>query len=102
MPTSGDRTNRMRIYMDEVVNSICLHLADRRQVAPTDIEVQLAWDEEYGYTAEVWVQGRSQYLVEANILEAIEQYMFRQYGRRVFRSDITLGLDDEIWADIRE
>lgn len=87
--------------MDEVVNAVCLHMADRRQVAPTDVEVQLAWDEEYGYTAEVWVKGRSQYLVEANLLEAIEQYMLRQYNMRVFRSQIQLGLDDQIWADIQ-
>lgn len=88
--------------MDEIVNAVCLNLAERRGVKPTDVEVQLAWDEEYGYTAEVWVLGRSQYLVEANLLEAIERYMFTEYGRRVFRSQISLGLDDEIWADIHE
>ena len=90
----------MRIYMDEVINAVCLHMADRKGVQPTEVEVELAWDEEYGYTAEVWVQGRSQFLVEANLLEAIEQYVLRQYGMRAFRSQITLGLDDEIWADI--
>lgn len=92
----------MRLSMDEIINGVCLHLAERKGVKPTDVEVQLAWDEEYGYTAEVWVQGRSQYLVEANLLEAIERYMLTEYGRRVFRSQITLGLDDEIWADIGE
>ncbi|PZD93624.1 DUF2653 domain-containing protein [Paenibacillus sambharensis] len=91
----------MRIYMDEIINAVCLNMADRKRVSPTDVEVQLAWDEEYGYTAEVWVQGRSQYLVEANLLEAIEQYVFRQHGSRVFRSQIKLGLDEEIWADIQ-
>ena len=92
----------MRLSMDEIVNAVCLNLAERKGVKPTDVEVELAWDEEYGYTAEVWVQGRSQYLVEANLLEAVERYMFTEYGRRVFRSQIALGLDDEIYADIRE
>lgn len=77
-------------------------MADRRGVSPTDVEVQLSWEEEYGYTAEVWVNGRSQYIIEANILEAIEQYMFKQYNRRVFRSSITLDADEDFWADIAD
>lgn len=92
----------MRIYTDEIINAICLNMADRRGVSPTDVEVQLSWEEEYGYTAEVWVNGRSQYIIEANILEAIEQYVFKQYNRRVFRSNITLDADEEFWADITE
>ncbi|MGM0880369.1 MAG: YxcD family protein [Bacillota bacterium] len=92
----------MRIYTDEIINAICLHMADRRGVSPTEVEVQLSWEEEYGYTAEVWVNGRSQYIIEANILEAIEQYMFKQYNRRVFRSSITLDADEEFWADIAD
>ena len=92
----------MRIYTDEIINAVCLHLAERRGVKPTDVEVQLSWEEEYGFTAEVWVNGRSQYLIEANLLEAIEQYMFSQYNRRVFRSNIKLDADEEFWADITE
>jgi Protein of unknown function (DUF2653). len=92
----------MRLSMDEIVNAVCLHFAERKGVKPTDVEVQLSWDEEYGYTAEVWVLGRSQYIVESNLLEAIERYMLTEYGKRVFRDQIRLGLDDEIWADIAE
>lgn len=77
-------------------------MADRRGVKPSDVEVQLSWEEQYGFTAEVWVNGRSQFIIEANILEAIEQYMFKQYNRRVFRSNITLDADEEFWADIAD
>lgn len=85
----------MRLYTDEIVNAVCLHVSERRGIAPTDVEVQLSWDEEYGYTAEIWVAGRNQYLIEANLLEAIEQFMFSQYNRRVFRSNIALGHDEK-------
>ncbi|MFX3632894.1 MAG: YxcD family protein [Candidatus Pristimantibacillus sp.] len=91
-----------RIYTDEIINAVCLHVADRRGVKPSDVEVQLSWEEQYGFTAEVWVSGRSQYLIESNLLEAIEQYMFKQYNRRVFRSDIKLDADEEFWADIAD
>jgi hypothetical protein len=91
----------MRLSMDEIVNAICLHIASRKQIQPNDVEVELSWDEELGFTAEVFVGGRNQYLVEANMLEAIEQYMYKEYGRRVFRSQIHLEVEDEIFADIR-
>lgn len=94
----------MRIYTNEIINAICLNIADRRSVKPTDVEVELSWDEEYGYTAEIWVSGRSQYLIQSNILEALEQYFYTEYQTRVFRSDIILGVDEEteqFWAETR-
>jgi hypothetical protein len=90
----------MRIYTDEIINAVCLHIAQRKGISPTDVEVQLAWDEEYGFTAEVWVEGRSQYLVEANLLEAIERYLLQQYQMRVYPSQIKLDADEQFWADI--
>ncbi|GMK41511.1 hypothetical protein PCCS19_45680 [Paenibacillus sp. CCS19] len=90
----------MRIFTDEIINAVCLNIGRRKGISPTEVEVQLSWDEEYGFTAEVWVEGRSQYLVEANLLEAIERYMLEQYQMRVFRSQITLDADEEFWADI--
>ncbi|MCR8842868.1 YxcD family protein [Paenibacillus sp. SC116] len=91
----------LRLSMDELVNAVCLNMAMRRQVQPSDVEVELCWDEEYGFTAQVWIQGRQQYLVEMNLLEAIEQYAHQHYGHRVFRSDIQLNVnDEEMWADV--
>ncbi|WP_274650628.1 YxcD family protein [Paenibacillus humicola] len=90
----------MRIYTDEIINAVCLHMAERKGISPNDVEVQLAWDEEYGFTAEVWISGRSQYIVEANLLEAIERYMLKHYQLRVYRSQIKLDADEEFWADI--
>ncbi|WP_308634371.1 DUF2653 family protein [Paenibacillus silvisoli] len=92
----------MRIYTDEIINAVCLHMAERRGVSPTDVEVQLSWEEQYGFTAEVWIQGRNQYLVEANLLEAIEQYLWKQYQLRKFRSQITIDADEEFWAEIED
>jgi Protein of unknown function (DUF2653) len=92
----------VRIYTDEIINAVCLHMAERRGVSPTDVEVQLSWEEQYGFTAEVWVKGRSQYLIEANLLEAIEQYLYKQYQLRKFRSQITLDAEEEFWADIED
>ncbi|WNQ09198.1 YxcD family protein [Paenibacillus aurantius] len=91
----------MRISEQEIMNAICLNIAERKQIRPTDVEVQLLWDEELGYSAEVTVQGRTQFLIEANMLEAIERYMLTEYNQRVFRSQIELDIDEKMFAEIR-
>jgi hypothetical protein len=90
----------MRISEQEIINAICLNIAERKQLKPSDVEVELMWDEDLGFSAEVFTQGRNQILIQANLLEAIEQYMYKQYDLRVFRDQIRLELDEEIVADI--
>lgn len=95
----------MRLTTDEIVNAVCLHTAERQQVPVTAVEVELSWDDEQGFTAEVWVEGRSRYLVEANLKESIVRYMLTEYGHRVYPSSITMVADEEleeIFADVIE
>lgn len=88
------------LSMDEIINAICLHMAERKAVRPEEVQVELSWEEDTGYTAEVWVQGRSQFLVESNMIEAILRYMFSEYGVRAYREDVRLELDEEITATV--
>jgi hypothetical protein len=92
----------MRLSEQEVINAVCLNMAERKQVKPTDVNVELLWDEDTGFSAEVYTNGRSQILIQGNLLEAIEQYMYNQYDMRVFRDQIELRLEEEIVADITE
>lgn len=92
----------MILSEDEIINAVCLHTAERKQVRPTDVQVELAWDEETGFTAEVFVYGRNQYLIEANLIEAIILYLNDHYHIRAFRDEITLDLEDEIIAIVRQ
>ncbi|WP_028561195.1 DUF2653 family protein [Paenibacillus pinihumi] len=92
-----------KIFTDEIINAVIMHMADRKGVPYSAVEVELSIDDEHGFTAEVWVNQRSQYLVESNILEAVEQYMYKQYQLRVFRSQIRLDADDEeFFAEISD
>ncbi|PAD79580.1 YxcD family protein [Paenibacillus campinasensis] len=92
----------MILSMDEIVNAICLHQAERKGVKPTDVTVELSWDEDTGYTAEVWVHGRSQYLIESNLTEAILRYLYTEYNIRAYREQIRLELEDEIVAIVQQ
>lgn len=86
----------MVLSMDEIVNAICIHMAERKGVRPTDVNVELSWEEDTGYSAEVWIQGRSQYLVESNMIEAILRYLHSEYDIRAYRENVRLDLDEEI------
>ncbi|WP_166241582.1 DUF2653 family protein [Paenibacillus turpanensis] len=91
----------MKLNEDEIINAICFHVAERKQIRPEQVEAQLAWDEDHGYSCEVFAEGRSQYYVEANMLEAIERYLLKKYDQRVFRSQIQLDIEEEMVAYIR-
>lgn len=86
--------------MDQLVNAVCMNMAERHEVPVTSVEVELLYEEDQGFSAEVWIQGRSRFLVEANLKEAIMRYVFTEYGERIYPSQITLDVEDEIWADI--
>lgn len=92
----------MQLSEQEIMNAICLHMASRKQLKPEEVEVQLLYDDELGYSAEVTAAGRSQYLVEANMLEAIERYVLTEHSLRVFRDQIRLDVEDEMTAYITE
>ncbi|TFE30090.1 DUF2653 family protein [Cohnella luojiensis] len=90
----------MRLSMDQIVNAVCLNMAERYEVPVTSVEVELVYEEDQGFSAEVWIQGRQRILIEANLKEAIMRYMLTEYDQRVYPSQITLDVEDEMWADI--
>ncbi|MBP1155419.1 MULTISPECIES: YxcD family protein [unclassified Paenibacillus] len=90
----------MRLSEQDIINAICLNIAERKQLQPNQVEVELMWDEDLGFSAEVHAEGRSQILIAANMLEAIERYLLKEHNMRVFREQIQLNLEDEIVADI--
>lgn len=92
----------MVLSMDKIVNAVCLHQAERRGVKPTDVSLELSWDEDTGYTAEVWVNGRTQFLIEANLIEAILRYLHSEYNIRAYSEQVRLELEDEIIAIVQQ
>jgi len=85
----------MRLSGDEIVNAICINIATRKMIQPGQVDVELAWDDDYGFSAEVFVGERNQILIEATIHEAIEQYVYNEYNIRIFRDQIQLVFTGE-------
>ncbi|MCI3920409.1 YxcD family protein [Paenibacillus sp. TRM 82003] len=91
----------MTLSEDELVNAICLHMAERKGIRPESVQVELVYDEETGFSAEIQAEGRSIVWIEANMAEAVMRYMLKQYGRHAYRDDISFRLGDEILVDVR-
>lgn len=86
---------KIKFSEQDIINAICLHVADKRKIKPEDVLVELLWDEEYGFSAEIEVMGRQQVLVEANYIEAIRYWLQTQMNRNPYSAGIQLTLDDQ-------
>lgn len=93
--------SRIVLSMDEIINAICIHIAQRNDIQPTEVQVELSWEEEAGYSAEIWAKARSQFMSESQMIEAIIRYVQFEYQARVFRQDVQLDIDEEITAIIQ-
>lgn len=83
------------LYEQDLVNALCLLEAEKKQKDPSEFEVELMWDEEYGFSAEITESGRNRILIEANLIEAVRFWLRHQYGRDPFAARLELKLDDE-------
>lgn len=85
----------IKLTEQDIVNAICLYIADKKQVNPQDVEVELMWDEQYGFSAEVFALQRQQVLIEANMIEAIRFWLHDQMKKDPFGAALELMLSEE-------
>jgi hypothetical protein len=84
----------IKISEQEIINALCVYIADKRQVSPHDVTVELMYDDEYGFSAEVEVNGRQQILVKANFIEALRLWLDER-GIDPFAARLQLELHDD-------
>lgn len=79
----------------DIINALCLYIADKKQVTPHQVEIELMFDDDYGFSAESYVHGRKQILITANIIEALRSWLYSEMGIDPFAARIQLVLDDD-------
>ncbi|CAM5221529.1 hypothetical protein UACE39S_01583 [Ureibacillus acetophenoni] len=79
----------------QLVDAICLFQAKFRQVSPQEVEVELMYDDEEGFSAEAFVHGQSDVYSTANFIAAIRLYIEEQLNRDSMSARIMLNLHDE-------
>jgi hypothetical protein len=78
----------------DIINAVCVYLADKKQIKPQEIEVELMYDDDYGFSAEAYVSERKQVLITQNLIEALRQWLDEAMNLNPY-SGIELVLDDE-------
>ncbi|WP_010677991.1 YxcD family protein [Bacillus timonensis] len=78
----------------EIINAVCVYVGLKKQVKPEEVEVELMYDDDYGFSAEAYVNDRKQVLIMANLIEAIRLWLGEFLNRDPY-AGIKLVLDDE-------
>lgn len=85
---------RLIIPEQDVINATCLYISQKKQVKPEEVEVELIYDDDYGFSAEVYVGGRMQVLTTGNLIEALRMWIGEFLNRDPY-AGIELVLDDD-------
>ncbi|ETT87907.1 DUF2653 family protein [Viridibacillus sp. FSL R5-0477] len=79
----------------DIINAICLFQARNKNVMPEDVEVELAYDDDEGFSAESFIRGQVEAISEAGLIAAVRLWISEFLNRDPFASGIELVLDDE-------
>ncbi|MHC0036390.1 YxcD family protein [Pseudoneobacillus sp. C159] len=82
------------ISEQDIINAVCVYIAQKKQIRPEEVEVELMYDDDYGFSAEAYVGERKQVLITQNIIEALRLWL-AEYMNRDPYVGIQLELDDE-------
>lgn len=82
------------ISEQDIINALCIYISRKKDVKPEEVEVELMYDDDYGFSAEAYVEGRKQVLITVNLIEAIRLWL-EEYLNRDPYAGIELVLDDD-------
>lgn len=85
---------KITISEQDIINALCVYIAEKKKVAPNDVNIELMFDDDNGFSAESHVLGRKQILIALNIIEAIRLWLDTEMGVDPFAARIKLVLDE--------
>ncbi|MED5101665.1 YxcD family protein [Niallia sp. FSL K6-0212] len=85
---------KLIIPEQDIINAICVYVARKKQVRPEEVEVELMYDDDYGFSAEVYVHDRKQVLITQNMIEALRLWLDEYLNMDPYMG-LKLVLDDE-------
>lgn len=83
------------IYEQDVANAVCVLIAKESRVMPDDVEVELGYDDDAGFSAEAEVNGKMHYLDTSRLVEALRLWIEEYLELDPMAAGIQLKLDDE-------
>ncbi|MFZ0445045.1 MAG: YxcD family protein [Bacillus sp. (in: firmicutes)] len=86
---------KLIIPEQDIINALCVYTARNKEIKPEEVEIELMYDDENGgFSAEAYWNGRKQVYVMINIIEALRIWLEEYLNKDPF-SGIELVLDDE-------
>lgn len=86
---------KITLSEQEIINALCVYIAEKKQISPFEVEIELLFDDENGFSAESHVQGRKQILITLNIIEAIRAWLHNEMAIDPYAAKIELILNDD-------
>lgn len=85
---------QLKLPEQDIINALCVYIARKKQIKPEEVEIELMYDDDYGFSAEAYWNDRKQVLVMVNMIEAIRLWL-EEYLNRDPYAGIELVLDDD-------
>jgi hypothetical protein len=86
---------KIKVSEQDIVNALCLHISYKREITPQEVEIELLYDDDYGFSAEAYIKDRKQILITANIIEALRFWLETVMKIDPFSAALELVLDDD-------
>jgi acid phosphatase class B len=87
----------------DIVNAICIDQSQKHNIPPEKIAVELVYDDDKGFSAELEFHGQQQVLTSFDMIQAIRFWIKEVLNQDPYAAGIKLLLDREegIIADIQ-
>ncbi|MEC1177216.1 DUF2653 family protein [Metasolibacillus meyeri] len=86
---------QLKLMEQDLINAICIFHARFKHVQPSDVEVELLYDDLAGYTAEAYVNGQVELYNTVNFITALRLYIDEELQRDSISARISLAIDDD-------
>lgn len=83
------------ISEDQLINALCVYHARQINVMPENVEIELCFDDDEGYSADAYYNNRQDTYRVANMLSAIRAYLQEETNVDPYAASIRLEIDDE-------
>lgn len=80
---------------ENLINALCVYHARQINAMPEDVEIELCFDDDEGYSAEAYHNNRQDTYRVANMLAAIRIFLQEEMNIDPYAASIHLEIDDE-------
>ena len=86
---------KLTLLEQDLINAVCLFHARFKKVQPTEVDVELMYDDVAGFSAEAFVNGQMDVYNTVNLITALRLYIDEVLGRDSMAARITLDIHDD-------